>query len=119
MESFFKELKTIEINGHEVKVELSVEVENDNDVSLGDLSDDVEEQNDYMKRMERGDLMVAVVFVRARALGIEGSDVLGGVFVTEPSDVTEAVQYHAMIESATDDLKKNILDQAKELAKFV
>lgn len=88
------------------------------DFDFGDANDNAR----YEARFgERGDLANVVVSVIVRAEGLEGIDTLGGCHVSFrdfDKDLMQLVNDHAMIETATDEVAKNILEASIRLQKY-
>lgn len=88
------------------------------DVTLDDVIGDAEDREALERKIERGDLMIASIGVRAFAFGCEGSDFLGGCYVSEPHDVEQTVAEHSMVANACNDLARVICEQANLLRGF-
>lgn len=125
----FKKLeKTLMINGNKVKAQVTITVEEDDIDPAGDFDFGNEKENaEYLARFRSGELFVAVITVRATALGQEGTDCLGGchihsnnMFNSKPfdSDVESMIKDQCMIERATEELAKHIVDAANLLAPY-
>lgn len=86
------------------------------DFDFGDADDNAR----YEARFGR-DLANVVVSVIVRAEGLEGIDTLGGCHVSFrdfDKDLMQLVNDHAMIETATDEVAKNILEASIRLQKY-
>jgi hypothetical protein len=100
-----------------VDVKVQVYCEQD-DLTLDDVIGDAEDKQDLERKIERGDLMIAWIMVKASALGCAGSDSLGGCYVSSPGDVNQYLADYSMIAEACAELEKNILNQAAALSQF-
>lgn len=112
------------VNGHAVQGTVTVQWDHEytlpqsgQDFDFGDAKANA----DYEARFERGELCNIVVSVIVRAEGLEGIDTLGGCHVSNrdfENDLMQLVNDHAMIENATAELSKDILDAAVRLQKY-
>lgn len=102
--------KAIEINGHVLEAKVSIETSPDY-LDIDDLIDPVafpEQAKILAKDLESGNASCLVVFVKASALGEEGTDCLCGCIVYQPSDVDSTVKEYSMTETSLEDLKDKI-----------
>lgn len=109
---------TIEVNGKTIPVTISLSCERDPDswTIANDQDFESEEQKtEYLDKIERGIIDIAVIGVHATALGIEESDYLGGCEVSGPESVDCYIKEHAMIETAIGYLKGSLETLAKKL----
>lgn len=112
------------VNGHAVQGTVTVQWDYEDaypeagqDFDFGDAK----ENEAYAKRFERGELCNVIVSVIVRGEGLEGIDSLGGCHVSNrdfENDLMQLVNDHAMIENATAELSKDILDAAVRLQKY-
>ncbi len=114
--------KTVFINGHKIEVLITVTVQEGQDDF--DALIDCDNQKEVMRMIDRGEIFAGSVFVTATALGLEGSDCLGGcslvpnnAFNSAPfeASVKAVIDNHDMVENALADLTKAIQGQAKVL----
>lgn len=120
--------RTLAINGIELEVKITIEVGED-DIHPSDDFDfgDLEENATYLDRFKTGELFIAVITVKAEALGLTGMDVLGGchvhsnnMFNSDPyeQDIEELIRSHCMESEAIEDLKTIITKTANQLKPF-
>lgn len=105
--------KTIEINGHKIEAQVSIETAYD-EIDLDNLCDRQaypENAAKLERDLESGNASCLVVFVKAFALGESGTDCLGGCVVYQPTDVDSLVDEYCMIENALKDLKDQIFQK--------
>lgn len=110
-----------------VEVEFTITVDED-DISIDDdIDGNPADATEYKARFERGELFIGVITVTAKALGVSGTDVLGGchlhannAFNSIPfnSDVEQTLSDHGMEQSALDELMTNIREFANKLRPF-
>lgn len=112
----------IEINNNKVQVSVVIDVEEDVEFDLTDWDDARD-----ITRIKSGGLFVAYVRVTAKALGMEGIDSLGqctlrpnNMFNSEPfeTDLKMYLNEYQMIDNALEDLKTNLVNQAKLLKQY-
>lgn len=113
----------LNVNGHKVEGTVTIQWEYDDFPTIGDDFDfgDQKDNEDYLKRFERGELSNVIVSVIVRAEGLEGIDTLGGCHVSNRDfvkDVIDLVTDHAMIDNASRELTQNIIDTAIRLQKY-
>lgn len=117
------EVRNVLINGQVavVCIKTSIEPEFESVVGSYDFGDEVENAA-YLARFESGELLNLIITVTAECCGVTGFDSLGGCHVTSAkleSDVKDLIKNYAMVETAIDSLKSNLLDQAKRLNRFI
>lgn len=125
MQKLNNDSKTVKmtINGIELDATVKIEWDYDDFPRPGhdfDYGSESENQKE-LERFERGELFSLIVKISVQGEGLEGSDILGGVWVSVSkwdADVLECVETHGMIENASSELKTNILDAAQRLAKY-
>lgn len=110
--------RTITVNGVETLAQVSVYCEQD-DIDLDDVIGDAEDRPAIERKLERGDLMIAVIRVEAEALGLSDFSCIGGVCIESPSDVTDTVSDYDMIHTACMYLEATILKQIETLKPFI
>jgi hypothetical protein len=108
--------RTLTLNGKTHDVEINVYVDQD-DLTLDDVIGDAEDREELERKLEQGDMMIAVITVEANidGLSIEGMDSLGGCYVENSSDVDELLRDHDMIEYALADLESNLKSELEIL----
>jgi len=113
-------LKAIEINGKKIDVIITKSVEPDyhtkpeGDFDFGDK----EENAAYLARFHSGELMMALVSVKASALGFEGTDCLGACHIKSDSDAWDIASEYNMVENAMKELRDNIVEAANKLKEY-
>lgn len=111
-------LKTlIKVNGQDVTAIVDVYCEQD-DIPLDMVIGDLEDRAELERQIGRGDLMIAVVSVKAKAFGLSGRDSLGGVYIKSRQDLDQTVAEHSMIANACQDLSERIIETANRLKPF-
>jgi hypothetical protein len=120
-----KKIKT-DLNGQSIEVVVSIEYfYEDNAPRAGqdfDFGDPIDNDNYEARFTNGGDLSNIGVSVIARSEGLEAMDHLGQVHASAKSftqDVVDVVRDHTMIENAVTELKTNIIEASKSLARFV
>jgi CRISPR/Cas system CSM-associated protein Csm3 (group 7 of RAMP superfamily) len=71
-----------------------------------------EENEEYLKKFELGELLNVVIKIEASYLGLEGTDYLGSCHVRSrelESDIQDIVKDHLMVEEAFDELSNNVI----------
>lgn len=107
------------VNGKVIPAHIDIYVENDESVAIEDLSDDPTEQARIIRQLDRSDLMIATVTVKASALGLDGYDSLGAVFIKSPSDAEETLKEYDMVNNAIAELQLSIWNKYQELYKIL
>ncbi len=79
------------------------------DMSDPNVFDSPEAYKTYLAKFESGDLCFVYIVATAYLGNMEGSDSIGAVEVSKPSDVKQAVDDHGLIENAIADLTRNAL----------
>jgi hypothetical protein len=126
METFKQFEQEIELTGKPVTVTVEIKVGEDEYTGDFDFGDD-EKNAAYLARFTSGELFNAVIAVYVHGLGIEGSDYIGSNHIHSNNyfnpalfekDVLETVETYDMVETAIDDWKREVIDQANRLAAF-
>lgn len=102
---------TFPICGKNLEVKTEIFCEQDECISLEAVICDAEDAAKITRELERGELMIANVFVRVSYAGFKGTDSLGGVYVYSPDDVSETLVVHDMEQNAREDLERNMREQ--------
>lgn len=127
---FEKLERKIKINGVYVTATVEVQVMEDDCMEVSESFDfgDDKANAEYLARFTSGELFNAYVVVQAEALGVTGVDSLGGchihsnnMFDSTPfeTDVREILRTHGMIQTALDDLAKQVIEQAEKFKPFL
>jgi hypothetical protein len=109
--------KDVNINGINIKSEVTVKVVDDCNFDLSDW--DLFEDR---KRIQSGEITVVEVIVSAIAYGIEGIECLGQCTVGVKSfeaDLKSILDDYKLIENALGDLKTKIINQVEQLKQFI
>ena len=116
------ERRTIKVNGKPVEATIGVAISYETDSVVGSVDfGDKNAEQDYYKRFETGELLNLVLRVEASALGLSGTDYLGGVHIKASElerDTSSIVSEHGMIDVAISELTQEITDTAKRLREY-
>ncbi len=107
----------IKVNGQDVMAKVQAYCDYD-DLTLDDVIGDAEDRAELERKINRGDLMIAIIWIEATALGCSGSDSLGGCYISSPQDVDQTIADYSMIANACAELERNIIDQTNTLKPF-
>lgn len=105
------------INSIDTMVKVSVSVEHDESWTYDDIGDG-EDFQQVVRLIESSQLAVCVLVVKASALGVSGSDVLGHVYYKDRSDIDQTLADHSMIANACADLETQLIDLANTLKPY-
>lgn len=108
------------INGHLVQGLVTVKYDYETDMDFSYWDDEAKKQT--IKDLDAGRVAALYVQVEVHFEGLTGLDSLGQVFVRNSAfdkDLTQTVSDHAMIQTAIDDLTKQVLELAPKLQRFV
>lgn len=122
METLKTENIKLSVNGIIVPATLKIKIENEQESVEGDFDfGDAKENAKYLKRFERGELLLLCVFVEVIAEGERGIDSLGMCHIkanNAESDVMDLVKDYGMVENAKQDCIDSIVTKAKRLVHF-
>ena len=77
---------------------------------------------EYLKSFQDGERELRMITVTAKAIGLMGSDHLGGVVCmadTKDQEVSEIIKEYGMEQNAIDELRSEIVNKANRLKYFV
>ena len=103
----------IEINGYKLPVTIKVFTEWDDTFNIDDIYFDsqTDDKLKFERKLERGDIMPAIITVTASLDEFIGSDNMGSVIVENPNDVDATVKEYQMIDRSKADLVANMSAQ--------